>query len=149
MTGRDAQDERTAVIRTPLRVLVVDDNGDAADTLGMFLEMLGYEVAVAYGSVQALALAPQVMPDVCLLDIGLPDINGYALARQLRQLPGLQGVGLAAVTGYGQARDKEAAAEAGFDMHFVKPLDDAKLQAFLTSIDTARQASMACRLNAA
>lgn len=124
----------------PLRVLVVDDNGDAADILGMFLEMLGYEVAVAYGSVQALALAQQVLPDVCLLDIGLPDINGYELARQLRNLPGLQGVGLAAVTGYGQARDKEAAFEAGFDAHFVKPLDDAKLQAFLVTIDAARSA---------
>lgn len=128
------------VERPPMRLLVVDDNGDAADILGMFLEMLGYEVAVAYGSVQALALAQQVRPDVCLLDIGLPDINGYDLARQMRTLPGLERVALAAVTGYGQARDKQAAVDAGFDAHFVKPLDDAKLQAFLVAIDAARPA---------
>ncbi len=127
------------VERSPLRLLVVDDNRDAADILGMFLDLLGYEVAVAYGSVQALALAQEVMPDVCLLDIGLPDINGYDLARQVRTLPGLEQVALAAVTGYGQARDKQAAVEAGFDAHFVKPLDDTKLQAFLAEIDAARR----------
>ncbi len=126
------------VARAPLRLLVVDDNRDAADILGMFLDLLGYQVAVAYGSVQALALAQEVMPDVCLLDIGLPDINGYELALQLRTLPGLEQVALGAVTGYGQARDKQAAFEAGFDAHFVKPLDDAKLQAFLSEIDGAR-----------
>ncbi len=124
--------------RAPMRVLVVDDNCDAADILGMFLEMLGYHVSMAYGSAQALAQAREMAPDVCLLDIGLPDINGYELARQLRALPGLAHVALGAVTGYGQARDKDAAKAAGFDAHFVKPLDDIKLQAFLAATDAAR-----------
>jgi CheY-like chemotaxis protein len=106
-----------------LRVLVVDDNEDAADTLAMLLEMSGHEVLVEHGSHRALARAVQAAPQVCLLDIGLPDMDGAELARRLRALPETANALLVAVTGYGQESDRARAREAGFDHHLVKPID--------------------------
>ena len=114
-----------------LRVLVVDDNVDAAQMLAMYLGAAGYEVLVEHGALAALARARRDRPAVCILDIGLPDMDGNALARQLRADPGTRGALLIAVTGYGSERDKETAAAAGFDHHLVKPVDAGRLAALL------------------
>jgi PAS domain S-box-containing protein len=115
----------------PRRILVVDDNVDAAQLLAMFLEANGFEVAVEHDAMRALALAEQLAPDVCLLDIGLPGMDGNELARRLRQLPQLAGATLVAITGYGRQQDRDTAFEAGFDHHFVKPVSFDELLAVL------------------
>ena len=114
-----------------LRVLVVDDNTDAADLVAMFLGLIGYEVSVEFSAASALERARQLMPHVCLLDIGLPGMDGKELARRLRRLPGLERVRLAAMTGYGQPHDRRETEEAGFDAHFVKPVEVDALAAWL------------------
>jgi len=117
-----------------LRILVVDDNVDAARLLGMFLELLGHEVFVQFHPADAIECARQVLPHLCLLDIGLPDMDGYTLARQLRLIPGMETAVLAAVTGYSQPRDKRAAFAAGFNFHFAKPIDSGQLEAWLAQV---------------
>ena len=114
-----------------LRVLVVDDNADAAELVAMLLELLGYQVSVEFDPAAALARAGSLAPDVCLLDIGLPGMDGMELAQRLRRIPGLEKVRLAAMTGYGQPHDRAASAQAGFDAHFVKPVDAGALAAWL------------------
>jgi signal transduction histidine kinase len=106
-----------------LRLLVVDDNDDAGQMLGLYLEAAGYRVTVVQSARAALELASAEPPDACLLDIGLPDMDGNQLARRLRQLPQLASTTLVAITGYGQEADRARTAEAGFDHHFVKPVD--------------------------
>ncbi len=130
----DVDDAGAVSACQPLRIMVVDDNVDAAQLLGMFLELLGHEVFVQFHPANAIECARQVLPDLCLLDIGLPDMDGYALARQLRLIPNMQTAILAAVTGYSQPRDKQAAFAAGFDFHFAKPIDSQKLQTWLAGI---------------
>lgn len=103
------------------KVLVVDDNADAAETLKLLLEAKGHEVFTANLAHDALIIARQTSPDILFLDIGLPDMDGYELARRLRNIPETVGSSLVAVTGYGQLQDRERATEAGFDHHFVKP----------------------------
>jgi signal transduction histidine kinase/ActR/RegA family two-component response regulator len=106
------------------RVLIVDDNQDAAETLAEVLADLGYEVATAHDGVTALNTAATFRPTVCLLDIGLPSMDGYELARRLRASAALpDGARLIAVTGYGQENDRRLSSEAGFDAHVVKPVD--------------------------
>ena len=117
-----------------LRIMVVDDNVDAARLLGMYIELLGHEVFVQFHPADAIECARQVLPDLCLLDIGLPDMDGYTLARQLRLIPGIQTAVLAAVTGYSQPRDKQAAFAAGFDFHFAKPINSHQLEAWLAQV---------------
>lgn len=117
-----------------LRVMVVDDNVDAAQLLAMFVETIGHNPSVEYRAMRAIECAQKILPDVCLLDIGLPDIDGYELARRLRDLPGMGEVVLIAVTGYGQRQDIEAAMAAGFNHHFVKPVDTNQLSKLLTDI---------------
>lgn len=117
-----------------LKVLVVDDNVDAAQMLATLLEMNGYEVAVAYDGRSALATAVQAPPDVALLDIGLPDIDGHELARRLRAMPQTTQAMLVALTGYGQAEDRQRARNAGFDHHMAKPADLAKLLELLAGV---------------
>ncbi len=116
------------------RVLVVDDNLDAADMLVMMLQMFGHEVKAAYSGQSALATAFEYEPDVVLLDIGLPDMNGYEVARQLRQHAQTMGMRLIALTGYGQDSDRQQAEEAGFDHHLVKPVPPQKLQELLATL---------------
>jgi signal transduction histidine kinase/CheY-like chemotaxis protein len=113
------------------RVLVVDDNEDAAATLAMLLEISGHEVLVEHDSRSALARARDSAPQICVLDIGLPDMDGMELARRLRSQPETAGALLVAVTGYGQDSDRAASQAAGFDHHLVKPIDLEKLQALL------------------
>ncbi len=112
----------------PRRVLVVDDNKDAANSLAMILTLEGHEVESVYTAHDALARVLSFKPDVALLDIGLPEMNGYELARRLREQPEVEEIRLVALTGYGQAEDKERACAAGFDDHLVKPADLRALQ---------------------
>ncbi|EJN00826.1 ATP-binding protein [Herbaspirillum sp. YR522] len=105
------------------RIMIVDDNQDAADALAMVLQVAGYEVSAKYTAGDAIGYARQHAPAICLLDIGLPDMDGNELARALRQLPQTAGALLVAVTGYGQQEDKEKSRAAGFDHHLVKPID--------------------------
>ncbi|MFD2367885.1 ATP-binding protein [Pseudoduganella sp. GCM10020061] len=117
----------SAPVCTPARVLIVDDNADAAHTLAMLVRALGHETEVALSSAAALEMAPAFAPQACLLDIGLPDIDGYELARRLRAQPVTAHAWLVAVTGYGQEQDRADALAAGFDAHFVKPVDTGRL----------------------
>ena len=118
-----------------LRILVVDDNVDAAQMLALLLQASGHEVWMEYGSQPALARAREQAFDVCLLDIGLPGMNGNELARQLRRLPQTARAILIAVTGYGQENDRKTSLDAGFDHHLVKPLDTQKLIDLLNGLD--------------
>ena len=120
-----------------LRIMVVDDNRDAAAMLAMLLEAAGHDVAVAYGARQALELAEAVLPEVCLLDIGLPEMDGNELAQRLRAQPETAKSVLIAVTGYGQEHDRKRAMVAGFDHHLVKPVDTKRLATILAGICTA------------
>lgn len=113
----------------PKRILIVDDTADAADSLAQLLELGGHEVQTAYNGAQAIQKTLTFAPEVVFLDIGLPDMTGYNVARRLRQLPDLPQFLLVALTGYGQAHDRQAAREAGFDEHIAKPLDFDKLGA--------------------
>jgi PAS domain S-box-containing protein len=121
------------------RILVVDDNVDAATTLGELLSALGHEVMVRFDGKSALADGPAFGPEVLVLDIGLPDIDGYELARRLRSEPATAGARYLALTGYGQAHDRTLARAAGFDHHFVKPVDIAALQAMLDTNNGDKQ----------
>ena len=108
---------------TPRRILVVDDNVDAASSLSALLELAGHATSMAHSGDEALHQVTVDVPDVVLLDIGLPGMNGYEVARRLRDMPGLAGTRLIAITGYGQESDKRSAIAAGFDTHLVKPVD--------------------------
>lgn len=113
------------------RVLIVDDNEDAGQVLAMLLESLGYDTHVERTAAQALVTASAVLPQVCLLDIALPDADGRQLARQLRALPGMGSVTLAAISGHGQPEDVESTHSAGM-AHFVKPVDPDRLARWLS-----------------
>ncbi|RYY82821.1 MAG: response regulator [Comamonadaceae bacterium] len=104
------------------RILVVDDNADAAESLSDLLQLLGYESRTAGEATAALEQIEAFRPQVALLDIGLPGIDGYELARRVRARPEGAGLKLVALTGYGQASDRARALEAGFDDHLVKPV---------------------------
>jgi CheY-like chemotaxis protein len=109
-------------------VLLVDDNADALEALAELLRDYGHDVWTAHDARSAIDQASQRRPDVVLLDIGLPDIDGYELARRLREDLGLQGALFVALTGYGEARHRQLAREAGFDHHVTKPIDVKKLE---------------------
>jgi CheY-like chemotaxis protein len=104
-------------------LLVVEDNPDTAGTLRHLLELVGYVVKVAYSGAQGLSLAKEWVPDVVLCDIGLPGMNGWELARTLRQLPALANTRLIALTAYGSEADRLRSIDAGFEKHLVKPVD--------------------------
>jgi CheY-like chemotaxis protein len=114
-----------------LRVMVVDDNVDAAAMLAMLLEASGHHVSVEHGAHAALRRAGEIAPEVCLLDIGLPDMDGIELARRLRQLPATCRSLLIATTGYGQENDRNQTRDAGFDHHLVKPIHIKQLLSIL------------------
>lgn len=105
------------------RVLVVDDNVDSAQSMSLLLGLEGYEVDCAYDGEQALSRAEAFRPEVVLLDLGLPRFSGYEVARRLRAEPSGASMLLVAVSGYGRERDRQAAREAGFDLHLTKPAD--------------------------
>jgi signal transduction histidine kinase/ActR/RegA family two-component response regulator len=117
-----------------LKILVVDDSLDAADTCATVLELSGHEVQTAYSGRRALELARTFRPHALLLDIGLPDVNGYELARTIRAAPWAEGMVLIAVTGWGQDEDRRRALEAGFDHHLTKPIAAETLESLLQSL---------------
>lgn len=114
--------ERAAACPGAHRILVVDDNRDAADSLEMVLRAYGHEVLVAYDGLEAVEATHSFRPDIVLLDIGLPKLNGFDVARRIRASRGDQ-VLLIAVTGWGQEEDRRKSREAGFDHHLTKPVD--------------------------
>ena len=116
---------------SPRRVLVVDDNFDTAETMALALELFGCETRMAHTAAAALDVAAEFAPDVALLDIGLPDYNGYELARRLRALPSGLDITLVAATGWGQDKDRTLALDAGFDHHLTKPIDFEQLRLLL------------------
>jgi signal transduction histidine kinase len=128
--SRPTPRDQPAPVGTPLRVLIVDDNIDAAEMLAEWLVAVGHSVQVAGDGPTALEIATEFKPDVVLLDIGLPVMDGYEVARRLRELPGCSATRLIALTGYGQESDHDRSRRAGFEDHLVKPVDlDAITQA--------------------
>jgi PAS domain S-box-containing protein len=125
-----------------LNILVVDDNVDAAEVLGMLLEASGHDVTIEHGARDALAGAGAARPDVALLDIGLPEMDGLALARHVRAIPGLADITLIVVTGYGQEADRQNAFAAGFDHYLTKPVDFAQLTALLDQIGAGHRGGL-------
>jgi CheY-like chemotaxis protein len=107
----------------PRRVLVVDDNVDAADAMNLLLKSLGHETCVVNEGIEALRMAAKFRPDIVLLDIAMPGIDGYEVARQLRAVKKGSPLRIVAVTGFGQETDRQKSLEAGFDMHLVKPVE--------------------------
>jgi signal transduction histidine kinase/ActR/RegA family two-component response regulator len=116
------------------RILVVDDNSDAADSLAMLLRLEGHEVEIAYSAAGTFEAVRRMRPEAVLLDIGLPQMDGYEIARRLRADPAAKQIHLIALTGYGQERDRERAREAGFGAHVVKPADIEAVNQILASL---------------
>jgi CheY-like chemotaxis protein len=114
-----------------LRILVVEDNTDARETLRALLEAEGHEVLAVGDGAQALEQVRAFAPEIALLDLGLPGMDGYALARALRTMPECSGAVIAAISGYGQPEDRARSKAAGFDEHLVKPVDPERLRALL------------------
>jgi signal transduction histidine kinase/ActR/RegA family two-component response regulator len=119
---------------SPRRVLVVDDNRDAADSLAMLLRLLGATVRVVNGGRDALKLLDDYVPDIMLLDIGMPGMDGYEVARRVRERSELNDVTLVALTGWGQDEDRRRSRSAGFDHHLIKPADVGEIKALLASL---------------
>ena len=117
------------------RILIVDDNQDAAETLGLIVESWGYQTAVAHDGPSALGVAKDFQPEIGLLDVGLPGMDGFELGKRLRELPGMHKLHLIAITGYGRDQDREAAHQAGFDRLLVKPLDPERLAPLLETLN--------------
>jgi CheY-like chemotaxis protein len=117
----------------PRRILVVDDNRDAAESLAMQLQLAGHEVQTAHDGAEALSVGGAFQPDIVLLDLGMPRMDGYETARQMRLLPWGKRTTLIALTGWGQGQDLQRTADAGFDMHLVKPVAESELFQALAS----------------
>ncbi|WCM21981.1 ATP-binding protein [Paraburkholderia bryophila] len=130
------QQSSTAAQGDRRRVLIVDDNEDAATSLALLLELEGYTLRVAFNATEALRVAPEFEPQVAILDIGLPDLSGYDLARRIRALPDCPVTHLVALTGWGQEQDKREASRAGFTHHFTKPVDTEELLTVLRAPPT-------------
>lgn len=122
-----------------LSILIVDDNVDAAESLGMLLSFEGHQVTVVHSGAEALEAGARVLPDVAFVDIGMPLMDGYQLARTVRALPWGANVLLIASTGWGQEDDKRRASEAGFDRHITKPADPLSLVTAITQWQADRQ----------
>ena len=113
------------------RILIIDDNTSGAQTLSMLLDLDGYEVSIANCGKDALARFSEITPSIILLDIGLPDMSGYDVARQIRAMPEGRNVTIMAVTGWGSERDQELAQSAGCDLHITKPVNFDRLERLL------------------
>jgi signal transduction histidine kinase/CheY-like chemotaxis protein len=124
----------------PVRVLIVDDNVDAAAMVAEVLRLSGADIRIAHEPAEALALAERFKPQAALLDLGLPGMDGFELARRLRALPGLADLRLAAITGYGQDSDRARTTAAGFAAHLVKPASAAQLFGFLRAVEASERA---------
>ena len=128
-----------AVTATGLRILVVDDNRDAADMLAMFLQLSGHETHTAYDGLEAIEATTRLQPDLVLLDIGLPRLNGYEAGRRIREQHKTGRPVLVALSGWGQDEDRRRSKEAGFDAHLVKPVDEIALRKLLVDLGARKQ----------
>jgi CheY-like chemotaxis protein len=137
---RAADDAPPAAAATGLRILVVDDNVDAAETLAMLLELRGNQIHIAHDGIAAVAAATAFRPQLVFLDIGLPGISGYEVARRLRADPALDQPMLVALTGWGADDDRRQTRDAGFDYHLVKPVDASKITEVLIEAREAHEA---------
>ena len=133
----EAASEPAPVPAEAIRVLVADDNMDGADMVALLLRLKGYTVDVSYEPQAALDLAAKTRPDVLLLDIGLPGMDGYEVARRLRARPEHAGLVIVAMTGYGSATHRARAFEAGCDHHLLKPVDPGAVEALLADVARA------------
>lgn len=131
-------DDNGLAMAAPRRILVVDDNRDSATSLVMLLSMTGNEVHAAYDGFEAVEAAEQFRPDVILLDIGLPKLNGYEVVRRIREQPWSQGMVIVALTGWGQDEDRQRSTAAGFDGHLVKPVALTALRKLLAGLQPAK-----------
>jgi two-component system, sensor histidine kinase len=120
-------------VQSGRRILIVEDNSDVRESLRLVLEMAGHKVLEADSGLSGVACAIANRPDIALIDIGLPGIDGYEVARRIRSASEAQGIVLIALTGYGQPEDRLRAEDAGFDAHLVKPVDFEQLDELLTS----------------
>lgn len=123
-----------AAAARPLRVLVVDDNVDAAQSIALLLRTMGHDLCLAYDGKSALIMVQELAPDVVLLDIGLPILDGFQVAKRVREWPALKNAVLVALTGYGQDSDRQRTRDAGFHHHLVKPVDIAKIESILAEV---------------
>ena len=117
------------------RILVVDDNYDSALSLAMMLSIMGHETRTAHDGETAVETAETFLPEVVLLDIGLPKLNGYEVAQRIRERPWGASMFLIAVTGWGQDEDRQRSSEVGLNVHMVKPVEPSELEKLLASID--------------
>ena len=129
----EASEPADALPRTARRVLIVDDNVDGAESLALLLRFAGHTIEVAHDGQEALTVAEQFRPDVMLLDIGLPGLNGYEVCQRIRRGPWGKAMTIVALTGWGQEEDRRRSTEAGFDTHLVKPVDPPSLMQLLAS----------------
>jgi CheY-like chemotaxis protein len=137
-SGRESRSEAEPSATPQLRILVVDDNQDAADSMVILLRTWGYEVIKARDGAEALALVSRHRPQVVLLDIGLPGMNGYEVAQQIRAREQTRDIVLVALTGYGQAEDRRQSEAAGFSLHLVKPVQPEALRHALAAFAPRR-----------
>ncbi len=141
-----AQSQQAESLGASHRLLVVDDNQDAANTLAMLLRMQGHDVQVAHNGPAALDIAASHCPDLVFLDIGMPGMDGYEVARRLRRIPALESVVLVALTGWGQQEDRRRSAAAGFDHHLVKPPEPQVVEQLLASLSTETKSAVVGKL---
>ena len=132
--GKSAKPEKVALPPKGLRVLVVDDNHDAAEVLSMLLESIGVNVQTVNSGPAALAALPGYQPNVILMDIGMPGMNGYEVARRIREQPQYNDIKMVALTGWGQEEDRRQSEDAGFDHHLTKPVDFKLLKELIASL---------------
>ncbi len=138
MSAGDARHTAAQTASGRRRILVVDDNRDSAESMALLLRLSGHETWLAFDGDSAVSLAAEHAPDVVMLDIGLPGMDGYQVARTLRDLPQTSDSLLIALTGYGQEEDRQRSKAAGFSEHFVKPVDPESLFAALARHQPAR-----------
>lgn len=120
---------------TPRRVLVVDDNIDAAETLSMFLDLIGQRTAVANSGADSLRIAADFAPEIVFLDLGMPGMSGFEVARALRSIPALERAYIVALTGWGDQQTRDKTKEAGFDLHLTKPADFNTINLILNGLE--------------
>ena len=116
------------------RILVVDDNVDSAESMAVLMKLLGHQIAIAYDGESALETAGTFKPEIIILDVGLPRMHGYQVAERLRALPENKNLVIVALTGYGREQDRRRAMDAGFDYHFVKPMDFGTLELLVNGL---------------
>jgi CheY-like chemotaxis protein len=125
---------RPARVAVTKRILIADDNLDAAESLRLWLQLAGHQVSIATNGAEALSVAKTFLPEVALLDLGMPDLSGFDVARSIRRAPWGGGIVLIALTGWGQEEDRRRTTEAGFDHHLTKPIPPEAIEELIRSL---------------